>query len=559
MRKKRFQKNTERKEELKDTKECSKERPSGRKRIYKERSKPKFEDQNQNGVPNEALADMNGNDPEWYRSNPQLAIDAASLPFNKVAGRPYSKREIGAIHSDPFYVPEEQKRVIPGIMTIHMIGIPGISQDGSSPVNLASRLLHQYVRHVLTGRKNYDPADIMMYVLAMDQAYSFWMHLVRLYGVINLASVYNKYYPKHLVTALGFDYDDIAGNTLRLEALINKLASTLAGFCVPANFSYLTRHLWLYRNIFKDNDSERAQLYAYVPDQIFIWNESNTEGVPGRLEPVTLKSNDQPINLDRIKSLIWMISESLGTSQDFSDMGADILHAFGADKCVTLNKIDSGFIQLPVYNEEVLMQIENLHGPGAVKADDDQYITQVGYDTTGHGGYIRYNPTIKASYEIGEADFFLNFHHDGVTPDEVLVATRLNYVTDEGHSDYSTWSAKLFSAGSELVTGIRTWKAKVSNPDEVESTWMLNNVPTGETMWTWPDVMTLIDEITEFNRHPIIQITNYDQTQPWKQPIYARICDTDTFTILTSEDLASMNEIALLSQFDVPGIMGKSF
>lgn len=104
------------------------------------------------------------NDPAWYALNPQLLKDAASFPYAWPLGLRLNVGEYGA---------NVNAGSLPGIFAMHWVPTIGYSSDGTSPINVASVNIYTKVRHDNSGHANYDHADYMMYLMAMDSVYAF--------------------------------------------------------------------------------------------------------------------------------------------------------------------------------------------------------------------------------------------------------------------------------------------------------------------------------------------------------------------------------------------------
>lgn len=171
------------------------------------------------------------NDVSWYAQNPELLMDSASISYNTAVGTPLHLMEYAAGPNSP--LSWTNYYAIPGIYTMRVAPIPGYTIDNSSPINIAARNLYSFVRYVNSGHANYDPVDLMIYVLAMDSLYSFVAWLRRIYGELQLTSQYNRYLPEQQVRCEGLDYDDLVRHIVDLRAFINTFQLKLGTFVIP--------------------------------------------------------------------------------------------------------------------------------------------------------------------------------------------------------------------------------------------------------------------------------------------------------------------------------------
>lgn len=170
-------------------------------------------------VPNNVRRDASNmhackpNDWRWYAQNEQLMRDYASYSFNNPVG------EIMLTGN-----PRIDSASVPGVMALRFYPCIGFANDETSPINVAMRRLYSFVRHANSGASNYDAPDLMMYCVAVDSAYMFLAHMKRVYGVMLNYTPFNRYYPKALVAAMQFNFDNIEKNLNDFRGYINQYA-----------------------------------------------------------------------------------------------------------------------------------------------------------------------------------------------------------------------------------------------------------------------------------------------------------------------------------------------
>lgn len=203
-------------------------------------SKPKFKVEKKDLIDDDKLEGSKlgkVNDISWYQKNPDLLRAAGNLSFANALG---SGIDLTNANCTAKLANDEQR--IPGIAIVHTITGPGLSRDATSGVNIAMRNLYSFVRHANSGHSNYDPVDLMLYLLAMDEAYMVYYRAVRAYGAMFTFNTVNRYAPKALVEALGFDYEDINSNLATFRYAINAFAARINAYAVPTNMPLFKRH-----------------------------------------------------------------------------------------------------------------------------------------------------------------------------------------------------------------------------------------------------------------------------------------------------------------------------
>lgn len=402
------------------------------------------------------------NDWRWYAINEGLLRDSASYPFGWPLGNPV---DLGADGLSNYYL----GGAIPGVMALEICPTIGYSRNPNSPINVASRNIYSYVRHANSGHANYDSPDLMMYLVAMDSAYSMFSFMKRIYGVMRDYTATNRYYPKGLLYAMHVNFDSIQANLAQLRYFINSYAVKIGSMCVPASMSYHARHMWMYDGLYVDSTSDKAQTYMYTPNGFYEFQLDS--GQKGMLRYNQIHeyypSNLSELDFDALCTFALDIINPILTDEDMNIMSGDILKAYGPNGVVRIQGISEDYTVLPVYSEEVLNQIANSTAMGypytgttlssddkvRVNCDiwqnvssipDSPYImafpsTQT-YVSTGATDSIRHvtvGDWSPATGSLSPVDVInrlelpystkriLTFQHGNVEPKDVMVATRL--------------------------------------------------------------------------------------------------------------------------------------
>lgn len=481
------------------------------------------------------------NDASWYTIAPQLVSDAASLSFNNPSGVVYTLDS--GTHG---------KFVNPGIMSMYVAPVPGVSAGLSSAANIAAKNFYSFIRSRNSGGKNYDSPDILLYLMAMDSAYSFWMTMVRAYGMARVFVQSNRYFGELMLKASRIDFASISNNLANFRAYINQYALKLSALAVPATMSLFTRHTWMFGNAFADEDDTKAQFYMYVPAYFYKYEEY--EGA-GKCVPV-------PFGLDNegtgIPHALWTFEQlmeygntligALIASEDINIMSGDIIKAYD-NNTWKVNLIGEDFTILPVYKEEVLEQIHNTTFVGC----DPQNVD----GTRGWGSFA-----ITQDASIGEgclicvpqvtygasnmARHVLDFWKQNPTPEDVMVATR-NMVSATRKKN----STVLTSFGTEIpmFATVHT----LNEDGTGSSTSMFNKDSYAD--WasrTVEDVTNRLSKLSYFNEHPHMLFADY--TSDPNVYIRGDLCigEMSNFTVVPESTLDKMHLTAVMSEFAIP-------
>lgn len=393
------------------------------------------------------------NDPNWNAPTAQILKDANSLPFSHVVGAPYQiqwRAQTPPVGNIIDTSTSTHNIMDPGIIKIQLMSSLGFPKNLVAPVTTAGNAIYSFVRHMNSGARNYDAPDMMMYLFGMGECFAFYSWMCRVYGLLSYYQFYNRYVPKYLINAMNVNFESIIANMADFRVYINNFGYRLQSFCIPSGIDYVERHQWLYRDVYTDADSTKAQLYFFNPAGFYIWNEGTQPG-PGFFTfnlLDTVKGDEAPsLVLSGIKNFGDRLLGPINGSEDFNMMSGDILKAFGANKIFKVNPITEAYTVTPIFSKEVLSEIENatplfqnLGGINPIQA-------RITHDPSINGGQILENvyvaspmidpTTPQAPYSSSpmEISFYsqfnkaiLNMHMNDPQPADITVATNLkNY------------------------------------------------------------------------------------------------------------------------------------
>lgn len=418
------------------------------------------------------------NDVSWYAKNADLLQSGASFPYGYPVG---SLMDL----SNKEY-PHAGKLVVSGICAINILPFPGVSKDLNSPVNIAARKLYSWIRHANSGRANYDPNDLMMYILAMDSIYSMYWHGVRAYGTMMLYNQQNRYVPDALLAALGFDPQDLKRNYAQLRFGLLKIATQVNNLVVPDTMDVFKRHRWCFSNLYADGTSPKSQIYFYRPEGYYTFEFVETTDLQPRLgytkidypsenESSTPKLFTVESFLQVLDSMIYPVMSNY--NEDFGIISGDIIKAYDASQLYRLPPFPENYAVIPAYSEEVLSQIQNatLLGRPVLSSLD---ITQDNDPSSATAGAILCNPqwqllsatssgfqdikSFSSSVDITEYDVrcmnrLVSFNLDAPKPADTMVGTRLTNILVP--NDAGTY-LELDSSGTEIATVAYVYRMK---------------------------------------------------------------------------------------------------
>lgn len=458
------------------------------------------------------------NDPSWYAANTQMLKDVASYSFFNPLGRDLEGLDPQA-----------------GIFTLNWSPAFGESNsDPNSAINIAARLFYSWVRHANSGHANYESPDLMMYIMAMDSVYSFHASLVRCYGLLSTYSYANRYIPKSLIMALGFDFDDMLSNMANLRYFINASAVKMSSMAVPATFTYYQRHIWMNSNVYLDEASIKGQIYAFRQIKALQFSPRTSQrGSELTIYPLSSSTPNGLLKFSDVVRIMNTLLDAIVSDEDCNIMSGDILKAYGSENIMKFGPIPEDYAIVPVINPEVLLQMHNATAVGLIQE----------YSVTQNSGNIvvsmRQNQALVLHERHGWNYLYMDAFTDSPTPDEVMVGTRLMsapYIQDGN-------VVNSILCGSEIVEAftIHSMVNGALESDMITSVYERNLDTAGDM-----DIyLTPLLRITQFNKAPFVALrTTSGYVGEW-------IGSTNNVTTMDRNELKKLHDTALLSMLDV--------
>lgn len=391
------------------------------------------------------------NDWRYYALSEQIAKDFGSLPYNRIPGVP--ARVTAAVASgdstDPG-VTGSGLSSAQSVMVLHYAPTAGTAislLQKTSGINMAATQLYTYIRHVNSGATNYEPADVMMYVLGMADIYSTYLQCRRALGIVQSYSIENRNLPDTLLRALNVDSADLRANIAQYRGRLNVLQKKIDAFAVPKYFKAFERAAYISSLIFADSDSIRGQFYVFRKSVYYIWSTTSSE------QGTELVAKDMPVYstsavLPTFASYLDILSEQIDAmylDTDANTMSGDILKAFKESELYSLMPTDEAYQVFPVFDEDILAQIENSYCAlnGLHKSSASLFTFSIADAFTGSSaniqqtsGVIAYKPAFARSSSAAFQDWnikskYFNSHKDNPDFKDNLEWSRLITTMEE--------------------------------------------------------------------------------------------------------------------------------
>lgn len=522
------------------------------------------------------------NDPQWHTLTSQILKDVASLPFSQMTGLPYNTVTVDG--SQDVYR-------TPGICVLNWSPSFGISTDAQSPINVASRAIYSFVRHMNSGAKNYNSPDLMIYLAALAGPANVIAAAKRAYGLAMYFSPYNRYLGKALVESLGFKYDDIIGNPARFRTVINLAVNKLNVLACPKGMTYFDRQKWLNDYVWMDRPSTRAQFFVYRMVHTYKYVAMQGDKTYGRLEYIPLTETGSLLSIDDIDTILKSQLDTLLSDEDIGIMSGDILKAYGPSGLRYETELSEVYRTEPMFNDAVLEGIHNFFGigmasPYPLTRDLDEEGRNEAYEEcpllsqdpalnilvskpcfaygyTYHGSKVSSSgQTWLGNYSHYDFDIILDFDNDSPSPELIIDSTRM--IVDpnaiEAFDDQYFWFSEQAKTGvaSEIPLGIHYLKLD-DNPAIAPlrtQSQIVNNVLSTSGLTIDIPEFTNLAELSAFRRRPMFRLLAVRVDDDTNDLVYSGNSiygDLDNTLSVRKDVIERMHSQDILAQFYAPG------
>lgn len=491
------------------------------------------------------------NDVRWYASNPELLKAAASLPFSVVVGQQLQGNAGWSVGT-----------TVPGILSMYFL--PSLGGGNLDALNAAKDSIYSFVVHANSRNTSYTSADLMEVIIAGMNVFAAWASGVRAFGVARLYDQRNKYLPDGLLCAMGFSPTDIRSNLSHMWFDLNELAARMSQIWIPNTMPVLDRWFWLNSNVYMDGDSVKSQYYVFTQEKFLGFNETsqpsggtlewvNVDGTISSTTGTRYSNSSSYYTWSQYMTMMNGLITALVDSEDRGVIMGDIMKAYGADKIYAVNPISADYTITPVYDREVLTQIENATTFGR---------TYFGiYQDQSTGRLVQGWPTgttstaPKSWSDIALNQSILNFHQkETPTPEQIMVATRMKCLGTTQVGQASDFSLEVTTAGTEYVRLVRSFN--FGNNNTIHNYDWTTRIDQSISLVS---IMEQFCEFSAFDWCPWLTVVNgtlpTDASPTIVQPtIGMNYGDFDNYTIITLDELKKMHDTALYSEFGVPVI-----
>lgn len=514
------------------------------------------------------------NDPDWYSLDLPMLMDAASMPYSYPMGDTIDMYSGAGSAGQVSFGDLKERTSVPGICSLVTKMTIGHSRTKLDAANVCANAFYTHVRYVNSGRKNYDPADLMIYAMTISDIISFIMWCQRLYGYMFTYSQRNKYISRALVEANHVNADDLRNNLANFRYWLNAFINKVSAFVVPANIAIFKRRAFLFQGYYLENPDGniKDQLYQMVPDGFY--NFALASNGAGMLSYKRIDRTGAFLNVSDLITMGEAMLAPIWGDEDFGLMSGDILKAYEGN-IIGLAPLAADYMVLPIHDKYVLSQFKNA--------------TVMPTYTNAEAGF---------TYSVDGLDFFsgdINQDlHGNLVCSEIIAAN---------NTDSAEYQRRVY--GAAVMSKICSVETPQPTPaDTIEATRLMlnselitakhNNIPEpmgelicGDAIITrviyssyYTDANAILHSKRDDVRYSVIELdagglptsaefeTLSLNAMFWYAPIlysstegaggsvsHLRVrSNVDNYTLIGYNELKKMHECALLSLFYVPGV-----
>lgn len=299
------------------------------------------------------------NDIRWWNRAEHLYADATRVPFNRIVGAPFllglEGTQFPVVGSNKLSQPTTDSQfTAPGIMTIDYTPTIGWSNDGNSEANRAFTNLYGDIYSKTTGAMQFTQASLSMFVLSFESILANIAYAKKALAYSDLWVGRNYYYPRNLLSAMGFNPDTVIGHQDEMRVKLNSLIYNFNALKVPSFLTVFDRAYTLAKKLWSDGADAYAQLYNFRPKGYYTYQDTGNKLVWAEtFATATMPFSDYLTIIDNQLNA-WRNSSDLGI------IGGSIQRAFADSQLLTITFVGVDDVDTPVFSPEMMDQISNM-------------------------------------------------------------------------------------------------------------------------------------------------------------------------------------------------------
>lgn len=477
------------------------------------------------------IGPTHSNDPGWWNKTGQFAKDATTISFSNAIGAKLQGFEIGV----DWYTPA-------GIMRLDYLPTLGSINSNSDAVNVAARAMYDIINAKNSRNPSYDPSDLMMYVLAVANAWSLHAWLKRAIGLMLTYSSVNRFIPDALLQSMGLAPVSAQNDITKWRNVANQLAIKLNMLAVPNGIDYFKRIIFMNSGLYVDDPSAKASLMYFNPRAFLMLHDPDDTHDASYMRYIMMPSPTGGLTPSDIESVIHGMIDPLFNNSDIVTMSSDIIKAYGMENLFRLPEITENDVTVPEFNLEILMQINNARVlPMGAELINKYTITQdMKYNGLRAAVSTMTSSATKFLVNFAGKPIPLNMPMDNPSSDDVMEATRLVYAVDA--------QGRVITSSTEFLTNVHI----ITFTMNADDAWVYTDTEVSPYLTTQTYNDAFINKVSmyeKFHCAPLLYAIRLSNTTESNVLHNRCLSDLQNYSVISSSDLDIMNQAALLSIF----------
>lgn len=288
---------------------------------------------------------------------------AFNNPWFKVVGTDIAWNDILTVCAHQNASQKLDAAKVPSIMKISYVPGPGICENANDPANRTFAMLMADLYAKTSGASlGFDNAQLGMQMTSLTSIMNRIGEAQRALECTDYWATKNASFPRALISALGFDYNDLVKNKPIYVSRLNSIAHAFNNMEIPSFFDVYKRQYTLASNVYLDEDSEFGQMYVFVQAGHYEYDFENFECKFIRSGPPYVNMG---LVLDKIEAALfkWI------NSSDFYKVNGALLRAYKDASTIVVPDVSVTDVIKPSKPDHILMQIMNMDIVGRVTND----------------------------------------------------------------------------------------------------------------------------------------------------------------------------------------------
>lgn len=366
------------------------------------------------------------NDPSWWMKTGQLAKDTSSISTFNATGAKAPSIELG----HRYYTPA-------GVLRIDYVPYFGDIDSPVDAINVASKVMYDLVNSKNSRNPSYDPSDLMLYTIAVANAWVVHSWVQRVVGMFNTFSSVNRYWWVPLAQTMDIAPISTQNDIITWRNLANRIAIKLNMLSVPDAIPYYSRSIQMCEGVYADSLTQKASLYYFSPAYLFAYGYNSTDKV-GTLELMKCPwfNPSKPITPEAVEEYFNELTWDLFNDSDVNTMSSDIIRAYGVEHCFKLPQVSENYVVSYQYVPGINLQLHNARvfdHPDIIatyKLTQDMNLNCISANGVISHLVNKACDVFRTMDNDAQYQLPLDFPTDAVSNEDVVEATRLLYYYD---------------------------------------------------------------------------------------------------------------------------------